>query len=38
MDVFKSTDTVETRFRYGFCMFRQSDAGIKHNTKYFNVV
>ena len=29
----KSTDMVETWFGYSFCMFRQSDARIKHNTK-----
>ena len=33
--MFKSTDVIETRFGYG--MFRQSDAGIKYNIKYFNV-
>jgi len=29
--MFKSTDMVETGLGYGYCMFRQSDAGIKHN-------
>ena len=28
---------VETGFGYSFCMFRESDAGIKHDTKYFDV-
>ena len=29
---------VETGFGYSFCTFRESDAGIKHDTKYFDVM
>jgi len=36
--MFKSTDMIETGFGYSFCMFRESDAGIKHDTKYFDVI
>ena len=34
----KSTEMVQATIGYGFGMFRESDAGIKHNAKYSHVI